>query len=350
MHLTVQHTRLFRTVYGSPQQCYVLCCIFIRIKHRIAVVTSKFLALSISYMETVRTSLACICGWHIYQFNAIKQTLVGKKTSKLIEVPFSYSASKFFSFLISRKSNAFQVLNCNSFTFGFCKLNNLFAYCVIDNCSRSSFFARQSFQDFFTAFRTFALKRTPYFLSFFSIIVKFFRIKRFTITKCRYFQQPHIHPDKFFYIFHFFFGNIDGLKQVKLTFLVNQIGFTFNVRKIVSVMAYKWYFDTTANSPKRNNIIRLVSHNSAVITNAPKWPKLSFYFLVKFVGICNFCYAPYQGLATQPKACFESVVRLMMKLEVVENALFPRHIRKSVTRRVGLSHSFKKQNSLLRGG
>lgn len=111
MHLTVQHTRLFRTVYRSPQQRYILSCIFISIEYRIAVITSEFLTLSISYMETIRASLACICRWYIYQFNAIKQTLVSKETSKLIKVPFTYSCSKFFTFLVSRKSNTLQVLN-----------------------------------------------------------------------------------------------------------------------------------------------------------------------------------------------------------------------------------------------
>src|SRR5690606_16237214 len=172
MHLTVQHTWFFRMVYIHPQQRYVLSCIFVSIKHRIAVITSKLLTLSISYVEAIGASLTCISRWYIYQFNTVKQRFVSKKTSKLTEVPFTYSCSKFLALLIGRKSNTFQILNGNSFAFGFCKLNNLFAYCVIDNCTRSSFFARQSFQDFFRAFRTFALKRTPYFLSFFSIIVK----------------------------------------------------------------------------------------------------------------------------------------------------------------------------------
>ena len=168
MHLTVQHTRLFRTVYGCPQQRYVLSCIFVSIKHRIAVVASKLLALSISYVETIGASLTCISRWHIYQFNTVKQRFVSKETSKLVEVPFTYSCSKFLPFLVGRKSNTLQILNGNSFTFGFSKLNNLFTNSMINNCTRSSFFARQSFQDFFRAFRTFSLKRTPYFLSFFS--------------------------------------------------------------------------------------------------------------------------------------------------------------------------------------
>lgn len=346
MHLAVQHTRLFRTVYGSPQQCYVLCCIFISIKHRIAVVTSKFFALSIAYMQTIMASLTRISRWYIYQFNAIKQTLVSKKTSKLIEVPFSYSASKFFAFLISRKSNAFQVLNCNSFTFGFCKLNNLFAYCVIDNCARSSFFARQSFQDFFTAFRTFALKRTPYFLSFFSIIVKFFRIKRFTITKCRYFQQPHINSYKLLHIYNIFFEYINGLKKVKFAFLVNQISLAFNVRKVVLVMANKRYFQSATNSPKRNNIIGLVRHNPTIITNAAKWSKFSFSFLVKFVSIGNFRYTTHKYLRGKFKSSLVVMVNFVMEFKIIKNFLFPSHIRNSIANSISLLHRFEKKVSL----
>ena len=167
MHLTVQHTRLFRAVYRSPQQCYILSCIFVSIEYRIAVVTSKLLALSISYVEAIGASLTRISRWYNYQLNTVKQTFVSKKTSKLVEAPFTYSCSKFLTFLAGRKHNTLQILNGNSFTFGFSKLNNLFTNGMINNCTRSSFFARQSFQDFFRAFRTFALKRTPYFLSFF---------------------------------------------------------------------------------------------------------------------------------------------------------------------------------------
>lgn len=166
MHLTVQHTRLFRMVYIHPQQCYVLSCIFVSIKHRIAVVTSKFFALSIAYMQAIMTRLTCVSRRYIYQFNTVKQRFVSKETSKLVEVPFTYPCSEFLAFLVGRKSNTLQILNGNPFAFGFSKLNNLFTNSMINNCTRSSFFARQSFQDFFRAFRTFALKRTPYFLSF----------------------------------------------------------------------------------------------------------------------------------------------------------------------------------------
>src|SRR5699024_12770891 len=135
MHLTVQHTRLFRTIYGSPQQCYIFCCIFISIEHRIAVSTSELFTLSIAYVKAIMARLTCICRWYIYQFNTVKQRFVSKKTSKLIEVPLTNSRSKFLSFIMGRKSNALQILNGNTLTLGFSKLNNLFTYGVIDNCA-----------------------------------------------------------------------------------------------------------------------------------------------------------------------------------------------------------------------
>lgn len=349
MHLTVQHTRLFRMVYIHPQQCYVLCRIFISIKHRIAVVTSKFFALSIAYMQTIMARFACVSRWHIYQFNTIKQTFVGKKTSKLIEVPFAYSCSKFLAFFVGRKSNPFQILDGNSFTFGFSKLNNLFTNRVIDNCTRSSFFARQSFQDFFTAFRTFALKRTPYFLSFFSIIVKFFRIKRFAVAECCNFNQSHINSNKLLHIYNIFFGYINGLKKVKLSFFVNQNRFAFNVRQVVSVMAYKRYFNPTTNSPKRNNIIRLVGHNTTIVTNTTKRSKLSFSFLIQLVGISNFCYTTYKNLRRKFECSLVAMVNLVMEFEIIENPLFPCHIRNSITNSISFLYRIEKQASLFIG-
>src|SRR5690606_34095104 len=165
-------------------------------------------------------------------------------------------------------------------------------YCVIDNCTRSSFFARQSFQDFFRAFRTFALKRTPYFLSFFSIIVKFFRTKVFTVTKGCDFEQSHIYPDKLFHILNILFGHVNGLKQVKLTFLVNQIRFPFNVRNVIRVMANKINLLSTTNTPQRNNVIRLVGHYLTVVSNTTKWLKSTFGFLIQLISISNFSYLP----------------------------------------------------------
>ena len=346
MHLTVQHTRLFRMAYIHPQQCYILCCIFISIKHRIAVVTSKLFALPIAYMHTIMTSLTRISRWHIYQFNTIKQTLVSKKTSKLIEVPFTYSCSKFLALLIGRKSNTFQILNGNSFAFGFCKLNNLFAYCVIDNCTRSSFFARQSFQDFFRAFRTFALKRTPYFLSFFSIIIKFFRIEFCSITKCCDFNQSHINSDKLLHIYDIFLRNINGLKQVKLTFLKYQICFAFNVRQVVLVMANKVNLLPTTNTPQRNYIIGLVGHYPAIIGNTPKRSKFSFSFLIQLIGISNFCYTSYQYLRGKLECSFVRMVNFVMEFKIIKILLFPSHIRNGITNSINFLHRIEKQVNL----
>lgn len=152
--------------------------------------------------------------------------------------------------------------------------------------------------------------------------------------------------NKFFHISNIFFGNINGLKQVKFSTLVNQIRFSLYVRKVVSVMANKRYFQPATDSPKRNNIIRLVGHYPTVVTNASKWTKLSFSFLIKFVGIGNFCNTTYKNLRRKLKCCFVIVVNFVMQFKIVENLLFPSHIRNGVANSICFLHRIKKQVSL----
>ena len=157
-------------------------------------------------------------------------------------------------------------------------------------------------------------------------------------------------PDKLFYILNIFFGNINGLKQVKLAFLVNQISFAFNVRQVVSVMANKRYFNPTSDYPKRNNIIRLVSHNPTIITNASKWSKFSFGFLIQFVAISNFCNTSYKNLTTKFKSSLVFMVNFVMQFKIIENTLLPRHIRNGITNSISFLHRIEKQVSLFTGG
>lgn len=173
-HFTIHQTLSFGQIYGCPKQCYVLCSIMVGIKHRIAVITSKLFSLSISYVETVGTSFTRIVRWNRNQLYTIEQCFVGKKLSQLIKRPLTNSCSKLLAFLIGRKTDAFEFLNGYSFSFGFCKLNNLFTDGMVGNCAKSSFTTRKPFQKPFSRLCAFSLNRTPNFLSFFSIFLKWF--------------------------------------------------------------------------------------------------------------------------------------------------------------------------------
>lgn len=77
MYFAIQHTRLFRTVYIScPQQGYVNTSIMVSIKHRLAVITSKYFPLSVSYMQTVMALLTCVVRWYGYQLYACTNRFV----------------------------------------------------------------------------------------------------------------------------------------------------------------------------------------------------------------------------------------------------------------------------------
>lgn len=151
---------------------------------------------------------------------------------------------------------------------------------------------------------------------------------------------------KGFYISNIFFGDFNGLKQVKLPLLVNQIRFPFYVRKVVSVMANKRDFNSAANSPKRNNIIRLVGHYPTVVTNASKWSKFSFSFPIKFVRICNFCNTTYKNLRRKSERSLVAMIYFVMQFKVIENTFFPSHIRYGITNSISFLHRFEKQVSL----
>ena len=161
-----------------------------------------------------------------------------------------------------------------------------------------------------------------------------------------YLDMIKITTDKLFYILNIFFGNINGLKKVKLAFLVNQIRFTFNVRQVVSIMANKGNFNPATDSPKGNNIVGFVSHNPAIITNASKRSKLSFGFLIQFVAISNFCNTSYKNLTTKFKSSLVFMVNFVMQFKIIENTLFPSYIRNGIANSISFLHRIEKQVSL----
>ena len=90
MHITVQHTRLFRRIYGRPKQSNVLCRIFIGIEYGIAVITSKLFTLSLTYIKAIIAGLTrvlkFICNQitHFFKpiFSQISFHIINKPSSK----------------------------------------------------------------------------------------------------------------------------------------------------------------------------------------------------------------------------------------------------------------------------
>ena len=347
MHFTVQHTRLFRLVYCNPQQSNVDSRIVVSIKHRIAVFTLKYLAFTISYMETIMASLTCVWCRYSNQFNIIHQAFVDKEVAKLMKTPFSHPCSEFLSFVIGRKSNSRQVLNGNTSALGLSKLNDVFRNSVIDNRAMSSFFARKPFQNLFSVLCAFALKRTAHLLSFFSIILKFFGIKRLAITQRGNIHQSHINSNKFFNVLYLFIGKFNSLEKKVFSFSAQQISFAFNVWKPIWAMADKRNLGSTVNCGKRNNIVGIISHYSTVISNCPHWSKHPFNLFINLVTIRNLCNGTYNELSRKFKRGLDAMISKVMEFKCVKGLVVPRYIGNFITSIIELNNCISEQFCLL---
>lgn len=347
MHIAVQHTRFFRAVYkSSPQQCYVLSGINIRIAHRIAVVASKHFALPVTYMQTLVALFTCVVRRYGYQFHTCKQTLIRQELTKLVEIPFANSCSKFLAFFIGGKTDAFEFFNSNSFSFYFGNRYNTLADGVINNGTGCPFPSRKPFQNTLGVLCAFGLERTPYFLSLFSIGGKFIRRKCLSVAKSCQFQKPHIHTQEAFHVLHIIFHHINCLKQVEFTFSVQQICFSFDVRKIIRIVADKRHFQPAANRPDRDSIIRFIGQDAAIIRDRAKWFEGAFHFPIQFVSISHLRYATNYHLTTQIRSTFNGMVAGIVEFKLLKGFLLPSYIRNQITSLVRFFDSLKQTFSL----
>src|SRR5204863_7409431 len=97
-----------------------------------------------------------------------------------------------------------------------------------------------------------------------------------------------------------------------------QICLSLDVWKVAGIMADKFHFQSTANSPNRNTIIWFISKNTTVIRNATKWFKGSFGFLIQLVSISDFGNTANQNLSREISIAFKFVIDFIMNLKLVK--------------------------------
>src|SRR5690606_7633482 len=155
------------------------------------------------------------------------------------------------------------ILNSNTFTTFFGRKNNRFCNSVIDNLGVSSFFALKPFRQSSAippcgAFRSvcLCLNRTPNLLPMFTVFINPISRILNTVRSYNYISQAEVATNKLFHILNILFGDINGLKKVKLTFLINQISFPFDVRHVVRIMANKANLLSATNTPQRDHVVR----------------------------------------------------------------------------------------------
>ncbi len=353
------HSRFFSRIYGLPKQRDNFRSVIISVYGiyiAVCVCAFKHFVCSFSNMFTFTASLRTVSRIDHNEFNPIEQSLIFKFYSQICKAPFTKFCPKLFVSPFRSKPDIGKVFNGNTFTLFFCRCYNRFTYCVVNQISRCSFLATKPFRQlpaipFSGTLRgvCLCLNRTTNFLPMFTISIKPLGRMVNTIRSCYNSCQTKITTDKFLNVFNIFFGNVNGLKQVKLAFLINQIRFTFNVRQVVSIMANKGNFNPATDSPKGNNIVGFVSHNPAIITNASKRSKLSFGFLIQFVAISNFCNTSYNNLTTKFKSSLVFMINLVMQFKIIENTLLPSHIRNGIANSISFLNRVEKQVSLFIG-
>ena len=343
------HSRFFGIVYGNPQQRDIFGSVIIRV-HNInfafVIGTLKHLVFPLPDMETRRASLRSVSRFYGNQFNAIQSSLVCKKRTQLTKRPTTKFCSKLFVSPFGSKADISQILNGNTFTMFFSRIYNAFCNSVIDYSSRCSFLTREPFQKSFRTSCAFALNRTTNLLFLFPIGINPVGRMFNTIRSNDNISQPEVHTDKSFNIVNILFRNINSLKQIEFTFFVNQICFPFNVRQISRVMANKVNFLPTTDTPQGNDIIRLVGHNTTIVSNRAERSKNTFSFLIQLIGIRNLCNRANQHLRRKFKRILIDVVNFVMEFEIIKDTFRPSDIRNSVADRIGFTNSFEKQFSL----
>ncbi len=353
------HSRFFRHIYRCPKQRDNFRSIIISVYGiyiAVCVCAFKHFVCSFANMFTFTASLRTVSRINHNKFNPIEQSLIFKFYSQICKAPFTKFCPKLFVSLFRSKSDIGKVFNRNTFTLFFCRCYNRFTYCMVNQISRCSFLATKPFRQlpaipFSGTLRSvcLCLNRTTNFLPMFTISIKPLGRMVNTIRSCYNRCQTKITTNKLFHVFNIFFGNINSLKQVKLTFLVNQVSFTFDIRNVIRVVANKINFLPTTDTPQRNNVIRFVGHYPTVISNATKWFKVPFNFLIQLISISNFRYLPNKHLRRKVKRSLVDMIYFVMKPEIIENLLLPRHIRNSITNNISFFHRVEKQVSLFIG-
>jgi hypothetical protein len=293
------------------------------------------------------TGLTCICRWHNDQLNSAHQTFIGQKLSEPAKIPFANPAPEFLALLFCRTANPLKVFNGNPLALHSGNRNNLFTDGVIDNGSRSPLLSRKPFQNTLGVLRAFGLMRTPYFLSFFPIVCKFFKVKFFFVAEGGYFNQAHVYADKFFGIFDRLCRYLYGLKQVKLPFTVSQVSLTLDVGKVIRPAADKGNFEPASNRPDGNHVIRLIVQDAAIITDSAKGFEAALDLFIQLISIRNHTDAANDDLTAQISSASGGMVRSTVKFKLLKSFFLPGDIRNQVTGQVRSFNGLKQQGRLL---
>ena len=314
------------------------------------VYTTEVLAVSNANMTALMASLRSICRGNGGDLNAIHLTLIFKERTELVEVPrvTSPAESLIASLRVHAPADILQILNGNSLVFFLCFRYYLLAYAMIDNSGKSSLTPFQPFQQLMTAARAFGLDRSSHSVVSVSYVFDFIRRNISTIRQRNDVCNTHIDTKEILGSFFLLVRNIYRLVQIELVFDKNKVCFSFRILHELWAIACKRDFLTTTD--KRNGadgFVDIIGKNAAIISDSSELPKMSLFFLVKFVCVGNLADCTHNELGGKTICFLDRIIDCFVQIELLKHMAFPRYLRDSVTSLVENTEGLFQFNGLL---
>lgn len=349
MYRTRQHFPSFMGVYIPPCS-NVESSINICISNVTTVCTTEVLAVPNANVTAFMASLRSICRRNDSDLNAIHLALVFKERTELVEVPRVTSpAESLIAFLgVHTPADILQVLNGNSLVFFLCFRYYLLAYAMIDNSGKSSLTSFQPFQQLMTVARAFGLNRSSHSVVSVSYVFDFIRRNISTIRQRNDVCNTHIDTKEILGSFFLLVRNIYRLVQIELVFDKNKVCFSFRILHELWAIACKRDFLTTTD--KRNGadgFVDIIGKNAAIISDSSELPKMSLFFLVKFVSVGNLADCTHNELGGKTICFLDRIIDFFVQIELLKHMTFPRYLRDSVTSLVENTEGLFQFNGLL---
>ena len=314
------------------------------------VCTTEVLAVPNANVTAFMASLRSICRRNDSDLNAIHLALVFKERTELVEVPRVTSpAESLIAFLrVHTPADILQVLNGNSLVFFLCFRYYLLAYAMIDNSGKSSLTSFQPFQQLMTVARAFGLNRSSHSVVSVSYVFDFFRRNISTIRQGNDVSDTHIYTKEILGSFFLLVRNVYRLVQIELVFDKDKVCFPFRILHELWTIACKRYFLTAAD--KRNGadgFVDIIGKNAAIISDSSELPKMSLFFLVKFVCVGNLADCTHNELGGKTICFLDRIIDFFVQIELLKHMAFPRYLRDSVTSLVENTEGLFQFNGLL---
>ncbi len=304
-NIFAKQCRAFRLDYIQPQRTDIFRCISVSVLNT-AHLTKELFTTAFAYFLAAVASFRSVGRGYKVDRNTFSFGFVSNVALQLIERPtVMQTALRFPQSLVCTITDSFQIFNSNGFVFQFSFGNNCFDNGMVLNLYRSPFPSTKPFQNAFSILSAFGLKRTAgrprtYFLSMRAKAIQFSTGKCFSTIGSSNIIYSQVHANTIIKFLLLFMRNITGLKQVKFSFHISQIGFTLCIFEQFSMMfsGDKRNLLPACYSPNRGNRT-FIGKYSGIIGNRTVFAKLSQPLTVKLIAVTNFCYAANYCLCTK---------------------------------------------------